>query len=280
MEPPCRPGRVLLLCAEDGLADTIRPRIDAAAGDPAKVIALEAIAAADGTRSAISLARDVEHVARAIKEEDPTLVVVDPITAFLPKVDTHRDADVRSVLAPLINLAQAEHVALVAVGHLSKDAQRAAIHRPGGSIAFVASARTVLAVAADPNDADRRILAPIKSNLTRPAPPLAYTISDDGLAWEDGPVSDIDCETIFRSVAPGDREDRTDAEAVIADLLADSPAWPMDARDALASGAAHGVGERTMQRTAKRLGITISRIGFGRGGRWILEASRHCRRLR
>ena len=65
-------------------------------------------------------------------------------------------------------MAQQEDFALAAIAHLSKDVQKAAIHRPGGSIAFVAASRFSFAVAPDPNDAERRLLAPLKLNLTKP----------------------------------------------------------------------------------------------------------------
>jgi hypothetical protein len=264
---PC--GCALYLTAEDGISDTLRPRLDALGGDPARVAVLEAIREPDGSRSALSLVRDLDMLAAAIRQVQPVLIVIDPITGYLGKVDTHRDAEVRAALAPVVDLIEQTDCALVAIGHLSKDAQRAALHRPGGSIAFVAAARLVLGLAADPQDAERRLLVPLKSNICRPAPTLAYRISDHGLTWEADAVSDVDPEAIFRPASPMDREERTDAEAVIRDLLDDAEAWPMDAKDALAAGQAHGIHERTMQRTAQRLGIRISRQGFGRGGRWV-----------
>src|SRR5262249_47533616 len=97
---------------------------------------------------------------------------------------------------------------------------------------------------------------------------LAYRVTDDGIQWEDTPVADLDVETLLR---PGvvDREEQSDAEAVIRELLADAEAWPLDARQAIEAGQAHGIPERTMRWTAKRLGITIRRTGFGRGGKWL-----------
>jgi hypothetical protein len=185
------------------------------------------------------------------------------------KVDTHRDSDVRSTLAPLIDLVEQRRCALVAIGHLSKDAQRAALHRPGGSIAFVAAARLVLALASDPNDPDRRLLASLKRNLCGVVPTLAYRIDEAGLTWESGAVSDVDVEAMFRPSTPSDREERTDAEAVISGLLDDASIWPLDAKHAMEAGQAHGIPDRTMRWTARRLGIRIERTGFGRGGKWL-----------
>jgi hypothetical protein len=137
-------GRVLFMTAEDGIADTIRPRLDAMGGDPSQMAVLEAVREADGTQRTLSLVRDLDMLAQAIREVDPVLVGIDPLSAYLGQVDTHRDSEVRSALAPLLALIAERRCALVAIAHLSKDAQRAALHRPGGSIAFVAAARIVL----------------------------------------------------------------------------------------------------------------------------------------
>lgn len=262
-------GRCLILTAEDGIADTIRPRVDASGGDIAQIAVLEAIAETNGTRSTVSLTKDLDMLMQAVREVRPIFVGIDPISAYLGGTDTHRDAEVRSTLAPLIDMAEQEHFALVAICHLSKDAQKAALHRPGGSIAFVAAARIVLAVAADPNDATRRLLAPIKSNLCRPASTLAYRIVDDRLQWEPDPV-EMDAAAIFQMGSPADHEDHSDAARVIADLLADEASWPMDAKDALAAGQAHGIPDRTLRHAAAKRNIRICRSsGFGGRGKWL-----------
>jgi hypothetical protein len=261
---------VLFLTAEDGIADTIRPRLDVMGGDPSRMAVLEAIREPDGSRRTLSLVRDLDMLAQAIREVDPVLVGIDPLSAYLGQVDTHRDGEVRSALAPLLALIAERRCALAAIAHLSKDAQRAALHRPGGSIAFVAAARLVLAVAADPNDPERRLLAPLKGNLGKPAPVLAYRITDRGaLAWEAAPVTGTDVEVLFRPTSPGDLEERTDAETVIRELIAETAIWPIDAKEAIAFGQGHGIHERTLQRAARRLGLRVERQGFGRGGRWF-----------
>ena len=262
-------GRSLILTAEDGIADTIRPRVDALAGDISQIAVLESIVETNGTRSALSLTKDLDMLMQAVREVRPIFVGIDPISAYLGRTDTHRDAEVRSALAPLIDMAEQERFALAAVCHLSKDSQKAALHRPGGSIGFVAAARIVLAVGADPNDAARRLLAPIKSNLCRAAPTLAYRIVDDRLQWEPDPV-EMDAAAIFETGSPADHEDRSDAARVIADLLADEAAWPMDAKDALAAGQAHGIPDRTLRHAAAKRNILVRRSsGYGRYGKWL-----------
>lgn len=265
---PPSAGDVLLLSAEDGIADTIRPRLDALGADVTRVHHVAVVRAANQER-AIKLA-DVDIIEQAIRETRAKLVIVDPLSAYLGATDSHRDAEVRGLLAPLSATAEANGAAVLAVMHLSKGGHGKAIYRAVGSIAFAAAARVVLAVAADPDQPSRRLMAPVKSNLSLPPSTLAYTLTDGRLVWEASPVTDVDIDQLLAGPPIGaQREEQTDAEQVIAELLDDESAWPMDARQALEAGAARGIHERTMRRTAQRIGIRIARSGFGRGGRWV-----------
>lgn len=258
---------VLMLSAEDGLADTIRPRLDALGADVTRVHHLAVLRCGEAER-AVQLA-DIAPIEAAIEQTGARIVTIDPLSAYTGSTDTHRDSEVRGLLAPLAALAERRGVAVLGVMHLGKSTQRPALYRAAGSIAFAAAARIVLAVAADPADPERRIVAPIKSNLSAPPAALAYTLADGRLTWESGPVA-VDVEALLSGPPTGrDRDEQTDAERVIADLLADVTAWPLEARTALAAGGAHGIHERTMQRAARQMGIRIGRVGFGRGGRWL-----------
>jgi hypothetical protein len=125
----------------------------------------------------------------------------------------------------------------------------------------------VLAVAVDHAGGGRRVLASVKQNLARDPAALSYALDDGRLTWQDA-VPGLDIDTLLGQADPHSRAEQTDAEHVILELL-DDTGWPMDAKQALAAGAAHGVHERTLQRAAKRMGIRISRVGFGHGGRWV-----------
>ncbi|MCC7177064.1 MAG: AAA family ATPase [Acidobacteria bacterium] len=261
------PVNVLMLSAEDGLADTIRPRLDDLGADVTRVHHLAVLRCGDAERPV--LLSDVDAIEAALDQTGARILTVDPLSAYTGRVDTHRDADVRGLLAPLAALAERRGVAVCGVMHLGKSTQRPALYRAAGSIAFTAAARIVLAVAADPAQSERRILAPVKSNLSRPPEALAYTLADGRLVWDGAPVA-IDVETLLAGPQTGpDRDEQTDAEAVIAELLADASAWPMPAREAQQAGEAQGIHERTMRRTARRMGIRIERVGFGSRGRWV-----------
>lgn len=265
---PAPRGNVLLLCGEDGVADTVRPRLDAHGADPSRIFVLQGAHDAAGTLRPINLARDLDALEQAIVHVQPLIVIIDPVTAHLGRTDSYKDAEVRGLLAPLFALAENYGFALETVAHLAKDAQRAALHRPGGSVAFVAAARLVFAVAADPNDPDRRIIAPLKANLCLPAPSLAFRLPNGRVTFETG-VVDLNAESLLRPSTPGERETESDAQVLLRELLADPSAWPLDAKEALAAATANGVHEQTFRRAAKKLGITPKREGFGKAGRWL-----------
>ena len=256
-------GPVLLLSAEDGLADTIRPRLDALGADVAQVHHLAVLRTAERDR-AVQLT-DVAALERAIRETHARLMIVDPISAYLGSTDSHRDAEVRGLIAPLAALAERTGAAVLGIMHLAKDRQQPAIYRAVGSIAFAAAARLVLAVAADPERDDRRIVAPVKSNLSTPPAALAYSLAAGRLVWETEPVDDADVDALLSGPAFS-RHERRDVEAWLSDLLADGP---MRSRMVQAAAREAGLVWRTVERAKHRLRVEAARIGgVAADGQW------------
>ena len=170
------PGDVILLNAEDDLADTIAPRLDKMSADDSRILALEGIEA-DGKRRHFSLEADLPRLEEVLAEnEDIRLVVIDPIAAYCGAVDSHKNSDVRGLLAPLAELAGRYRVAIVSVTHLSKSGGTKAVYRAMGSLAFAAAARAVWAITKDSDDPERRLFLPAKLNLARDPDGLAYRI--------------------------------------------------------------------------------------------------------
>ncbi len=181
----CPSGSVLILAAEDDLGDTIRPRLDAARADASRVVALQGMLSVhrDGSTSnkCITLA-DIDVIEAALDTmPDCRLVIVDPIGSYLGgQTDSHRDNEVRAVLAPLADLANRRGVAVLCVAHTRKGG--AAIHADDAvlaSVAFVGIARSVLHVLPDLDDPEskRKLLLPGKCNLAPPSSGWAFTIS-------------------------------------------------------------------------------------------------------
>ncbi len=187
--PGPEPCEVLILVAEDGLKDTLRPRLDAAGADVRKIAVLQSRLLhmqGGGTREAqIQLARDVEEIDRLL-EERPAIraVVIDPITEFLGQVDGNSNIEVRSELAPLTQLAERRGVAVLCVSHFNKSTVGPALFRALGSIAFVAVARIAWGFIRDHEDDERVLMLPLKNNLCRTPPGLAYRIVDRRVNWE------------------------------------------------------------------------------------------------
>jgi putative DNA primase/helicase len=167
-------------------------------------------------------------------------------------------------MAPLAALAERTNAAILGLMHLAKSTQRPAIYRAVGSIAFAAAARIVLAVAADPERDDRRIMAAIKSNLAAAPPALAYTLSDGKLVWAAEPVSQVDVDTLLSGPVL-DRQERRAADEWLRELLAAGPAL---VRDIQAAARAAGLVWRTIERAKTRLGVKAALLGYGPAGRW------------
>jgi RecA-family ATPase len=123
-------GNVILLVAEDGLADTVRPRVDLHGGAPERIHVIQAIKSGEDERP-FSLANDVPHLEAAIESiGNVKLVIIDPISAYLGGKDSYKDSEVRSILTPLASLAEKHRVAIVSIAHLGKSEQRKALYRP------------------------------------------------------------------------------------------------------------------------------------------------------
>ncbi len=257
-------GDAVLLSSEDGLADTIRPRLDALHADVSRIHALSGIREPEGGVRPFSLESDLQGLEAVITRTGAALASLDPISAYLGSRDSYKDSEIRGLLGPLAALAERRRVAIVGIVHLSKDQQRKALYRALGSVAFVAAARLVLAVGKDPDDEERRLLVPVKANICAPASPLAYTLSGGVLTWSAEPVARVDVETVL-SGAGGDREERTDAEAFLRGHLADGGVL---ATDVIRAAEANGITMATLRRAKSRLQIQATKEGFGRQGVW------------
>jgi len=137
------PGNVLVLSCEDGLSDTIRPRLDASGADVQKVFALRGVMTLDE--------EGLEALTHHLTEIRPRLVIIDPLVGYLGgKVDMHKGNEVRQVTAGLAELAEEFHCSFLAIRHLTKGGRDKAIYRGIGSIDFTAAARSVLLAGTDP----------------------------------------------------------------------------------------------------------------------------------
>src|SRR4051794_20799759 len=118
---PAPPRRVLLLSAEDDLVDTIRPRIDAAGGDPRRIVALRAFPYGTEAGRPFVIPGDVPLFEGLVQHLTPALIIIDPLVAYLDRAhNATSDQAVRRALAALTALGASTGVAIVAVRHLNK----------------------------------------------------------------------------------------------------------------------------------------------------------------
>lgn len=251
------PADVVILSAEDGLGDTVRPRLDALEADVRRVHVLQAIAEGGGVRG-FSLARDLGALERVIVDTGAALVVIDPVSAYFgDDTDSHKDAEIRAVLAPLAALVERTSVALILIAHLNKDPARRAIYRVGGSIGLVAAVRLAYVVAEDPENEARRLVVPIKTNICAKPAPLAFGFGDGRLAWERDPVEPVDVNRVLRDDGSDGGELR-DADAFLRDVLADGE---LEVKDVVRAATGVGLSRATVYRAADRLRIVRRTIG-------------------
>ena len=249
---PAEPGSVVLLSAEDGVADTLRPRLDALGADVSRVHVLEAVRERSGGTRSFSLARDIAALEEAIVATGASLVVIDPVTAYLGGVDAFRDDEIRGVLEPLQRLAERTGVAVLLLAHLNKNAGTRAIYRVGGSIGLPAACRLVFIVARDPDRPERRLMMTAKANIAADGATLAFGIVDGVFAWESGPVEARDLERVLRDTGADDDEG-PDVCRWLRDLLADGA--ELDTETIIRAAGPEGHARRSIFRAANRLQI-------------------------
>lgn len=264
---PCPRGAVIVLTAEDGLADTIRPRLDAHGADASRVVCFEAVEFGPDEERLPSLSLDVARIEAAVISEGALLVIIDVLMAFLgSRTDSYRDQDMRAALTPLAKMAERTGCAVVVLRHLSKTGGANALYRGGGSIGIIGAARSGLLVAPDPDEPDRRVLAVVKANLAAPVPALAFRLVPDDehgcarVAW-DGETTHT-ASQLLEHREPEERSAGDEAVDFLTDLLGGGP---LPAAEVKRLARAAGLAERTVDRARSRAGVETKRDGFGKG---------------
>jgi hypothetical protein len=262
----------IYVTVEDDAEDTILPRVLKAGGDPSRFRLVRKLV----------LPAEIDRLEETAIRLKARLIVIDPLMAYLGDgVKTNDDHLVRRALEPLAEMSARLDAAVVLIRHLNKRAGDDAIYRGGGSIGFTGLARSVLAVGRDPDDHDRMILAPIKLNVARRPPSLAYRIVADGhyepahIAW-DG-TSDRTAEDLIgrtRDEAAG-RSKTSELSDAIRELL-ESNGGSMAAGEACRALKEEGfeLGSRdNLKRARVQARVSSTKQGYDGGWLWTLEPS-------
>lgn len=174
---PFEPFNMIFQTAEDGLGDTVKPRLVSSGADLKRVLVI------DDSENPLSLADD--RIEKAIRENNAKLMVVDPLQAFLgANVDMNRANEVRPIFRKLADIAQATGCAIVMIGHLNKASGTQSAYRGLGSIDIAAVVRSILFVGKVKDDPTTRVIVHEKSSLAPPGQALAFSLGDQkGFRW-------------------------------------------------------------------------------------------------
>ena len=262
------PGPVIYVTFEDGVADTLRPRLDALGADVSRVYAVTGWRE-NGEDKGPLTAAEVDLLAAEADRLRPRLVVIDPIQGYMGAgVDMHRANETRAVLARLGQVAEATGATVAAVRHLRKAGADHAIHRGLGSIDFAAAARSILLVGMDPEDDDgrTRVVAHVKSSLDRLGDSLAFSLAGGRFGW----LGASTCTAGDLLAAPRSREERSATDEAAAFLEAELASGPRAVAEVMAAAEKLSIAKRTLERAKSRLGVESRRVGGVAGeGHWV-----------
>ena len=279
-EWPCGEGRapvgnVIILNAEDGAEDTIVPRLIAARADLERIHLVSAVLQEDGKgRRTFNLQADLALLERKIREiGNVALVIIDPISSYMGKTDSHKNSEVRGALEPASEMAERMKVAILSITHFSKAGSantNKALHRFIGSIAFVGAPRAAFAVIEDADKEGRMLVLHAKNNMAPKPQGLAYrllqTIVCDNIVasyvhWDAAPVT-ISADEALGATEERSRSSRETAETFLRERLAGGPVLQREMK-ADAEGA--GLAWATVRRAKDRLGIKPEKSGMEGG---------------
>ena len=249
------PFNVIYQTAEDGLGDTVKPRLIEAGADLDRVLVID--------DSEVQLTLSDERIERAIIENNARLVIIDPIQAYLgADVDMNRANEVRPIFMRLGQVAQRTGCAILLIGHLNKAAGMQSLQRGLGSIDIAAAVRSVLFIGKLKHDPTMRILTHEKSSLAPPGASLAFSLGDEGgFRWVG--EYDITADEMLSGIEP-QRETKTQqAKDLICALLAGGK--QVLSEDIDKAALERGIPGRTVRDAKRELGDALkSKIVEGR----------------
>lgn len=275
------PRAVIVAATEDSWEHTIVPRLMAAGADLSRIFRVD-VTTAQGVEGSLSLPSDLSELVRVINHVQAAVVILDPLLSRLDRaLDTHKDAEVRQALEPLVGLAEACHVTVVGLIHVNKSASPDALTTLMASRAFAAVARSVLFVMTDPDDEAVRLLGMPKNNLGRTdlhslsfrivGAKVAETAEGDvwtgQLEWLGETSRSIKDALESAAESTGDRTATADAADWLQDFL---QAGTQDSANVQQAGRKAGHSKNALQRARKRLAIVSDTRGFPRKAYWTL----------
>lgn len=250
------PVNVIYQTAEDGLGDTIKPRLLAAGADCSKVLVI------DDTDQPLTMA-DI-RLEEAIIQTKARMVVLDPIQGFLgAEVDMHRANEIRPLMKRIAVLAEKYHCAIILIGHMNKNSNGKSSYRGLGSIDFQAAARSVLIVGRIKDEPEVRVVCHVKSSLAPEGKSIAFRLDkDNGFEWIG--EYDISADDLLSGDSRGQKSRK--AKEFLLEILADGG---MAQKKIEEEAEKRGIKKKTL-RNAK-LELEIDSVKRGNQWFWMLS---------
>jgi archaellum biogenesis ATPase FlaH len=252
------PINVIYQTAEDGLADTIKPRLLSVGADCERVLVID--------ENEVELTLSDERLEQAIKKTDAKVIVLDPIQAYLGgDVDMHRANEIRPIMKRLALLAERTGCAVVLIGHMNKMGGAKSAYRGLGSIDIRAAVRSVLVVGRVKDEPTLRIVAHDKSNLAPEGKSIAFELDPDtGFAWKGY------CETTVDELLCGNGSllsKTAQAEKLLKDLLSEGE---MLSEEITNQAKELDISNRTLKIAKQNIGVK----SFRKGDKWYSSLPR------
>jgi hypothetical protein len=263
-----------ILVSDEPLGDTMRPQLEAAGANLARISVIRTVATDDDHDEPFVLPRDLQYLRDIVIRNHAQLLIFDPFTSFIK-------GDVTQTLRKLAFLAEETGCAIVLTRHLAKNKCREPLYRGAGPLAIIAAARSALLLARDPELPERRVLAPYKNTLGRLAGAITFTLPEEppeggttneeppeggstNIVW--GGVSEWTAEQLL-APAPAEREQTLFNDACR--LLEQATYFhPRDAASLRKEAHQIGISDMTLRRAKAALGLRSQRQGFGSKGTW------------
>ena len=255
---PEQPLHIIYQTAEDGLADTVKPRLEKAQADCNNIFVID--------ETDVSLSMLDERIEQAILKEKAKLMILDPIQAYLgAKMDMNRANEARDMTKHLGQVAERTGCAIVLIGHMNKNAGGKVAYRGMGSIDFFAVARSVLLVGRVKGQENRRAMIQIKNNLAERGHAKSFVLTDGVFTWK----GDYD---ITEDELAGGFSPKTSKQEEAKDLLVSLSCTTKEAAVSQIQEKARdrGISWRTMEMVKKELQIKSKKVN--NAWYWILDS--------
>ena len=242
------PVNVIYQSAEDGLADTVKPRLELAGADCERILVID--------EKEKSLSMVDERLEKAIVQTKTRMLILDPIQAYLGGgMNMNRANEARDMTKKLGALAEKYQCAIVLIGHMNKAAGNKAVYRGMGSIDFFAVARSVLLVGRVEGEPNIRAVVQIKNNLAAFGHPKAFALSEDSFQWLGD--YEITADEVLGGIAPKANK-MEQAKHMLRELALTSNA--VLSKEIFDMADEQGISKRTLENAKKELGIRAKKI--------------------